>query len=80
MWTHRIEELKFQEQNRQIVIDKGTRVQPNDSIDEVKWKIRKMLRNIGDINNEVAIDSVIQDQYREDVINGLQRVFSVKDD
>ena len=46
MWDNHVWDKKLKEEAEQIRIDKETRVQPNDSSQEVRWKIHRMLQRV----------------------------------
>ena len=77
MWELNIEDQKRREEAQRIEIDRNTRIQHNDSHDEVRWKIHKMLRQLENDKGGIIIGGEIDNKHKDGIINGLRSILSV---
>ncbi len=74
-WGHITEEQRREKERQQ----RKEKVQPNDSHDEVQRKLHSMLRRLRDDTGEIAINGDIDNNMKDDIINGLQGILSAND-
>ena len=79
MWELKTEKHKGKENDHYLKINRDTKIQRNDSHEEVRGKIHNMLHQIENNTGGSIINDDIDDRHKNDIINGLRSILSVDD-